>query len=220
MNDLSHRELREMLGYYVTGKLDEPERLSLQAHLDGCAACRAEVAELRGTVRKLDLVDVARIDSEPSPPPGLGEDVIRHVRAAQSVRRPRRSTPLLIAAAIAALAIGLGAGWWLKPTPATVALPPTETVAVQVDRAPVDASAKLINHTWGVEIQLTASGFETGHAYQVEMINTRGERSSAGEFVGTGTRQMRCNLNSAVLRADAAGFEVLDHGAVLVSSTF
>lgn len=215
-----HRELREMLGYYVTGRLDESDRLRVEAHLDGCPACRAEVAELRSTVRKLDLVDVNRIDAEPSPPPGLGEDVIRHVLAAQSVRRPPRSRSLLIAATIVALLLGLGVGWWLKPPPATVALPPTESVAVQVDQATLVASAKLVNHTWGVEIQLTATGFQIGHDYQVEMINTRGERSSAGEFVGTGTRQMRCNLNSAVLRPDAAGFEVLDQGSVLVSSTF
>jgi hypothetical protein len=45
--------------------------------------------------------------------------------------------------------------------------------------------------------------------------------SSAGSFVGTGGREMRCNLNAAVLRADAAGFRVLGpDGAVVLDAAF
>ena len=128
---------------------------------------------------------------------------------------------LLIAAAVAALLVGGGIGWIVKPAPALIAGPPTEPVPVQVDEGSLNASAKLINHTWGVEIQLTATGFEPGEAYRVQMITTSGGRSTAGEFVGTGSNQMRCNLNSAVLRPDAAGFEVLDDdGAVMLTSHF
>ena len=41
-----HRELREQLGSYALGHLPDGEALALRAHLDGCAACRADLADL------------------------------------------------------------------------------------------------------------------------------------------------------------------------------
>lgn len=221
MNEAMHRDLREQLGWYAIGRADETQRIQLEAHLDGCDQCRAELAELRGTVARLDLVDPDRINDFRSPPAGLGDEVIAHVLAAGATPTPRRKVPALLAAAAAVLLVGLGAGWLLKPDPAPLAGPPTEPVTVQVDEPTLNASAKLVNHTWGVEIQLTATGFEAGEAYRVQIVSTTGQRTSAGEFVGTGTNQMRCNLNSSVLRPAAAGFEVLDDdGAVLLTSAF
>ena len=40
-----HRET-EQLGAYALGALDEAEAAELTAHLDGCARCRRELAEL------------------------------------------------------------------------------------------------------------------------------------------------------------------------------
>ncbi|MTD17358.1 anti-sigma factor [Nakamurella sp. YIM 132087] len=219
MNDSSHRELRELLAWYATGRADAVETAAVEAHLDGCPECRAELAELRGTVRALDLVDVNRIEALPAPPPELRESVLELGRETSSPRRSR--TPLLLAAAVAVLLVGGVLGWVLRPQPEVVAGPPTEPVAVQVDQASLNASAELINHTWGVEIQLTATGFVPGEAYRVRIVTTDGDRSPAGEFVGTGSNSMECNLNSAVLRPDAAGFEVLSaEGAVVLTSTF
>lgn len=134
--------------------------------------------------------------------------------------RRRRTVPLLIAAAVATLVVGGGIGWLVNPAPASVSAL-SEAVSVQTNDTAVSARADLIPHTWGMEIQLTAQGFAPGRAYQVRVITDAGRRSPAGEFVGTGTKQMRCTLNSAVLRTDAAGFEVLDDaGAVLLSSSF
>jgi hypothetical protein len=33
---------------------------------------------------------------------------------------------------------------------------------------------------------------------------------NAGEFIGTGSATMHCNLSSSVLRTDAVGFRVVD----------
>ncbi|WP_404349449.1 DUF4394 domain-containing protein [Phycicoccus jejuensis] len=53
------------------------------------------------------------------------------------------------------------------------------------------------------------------------VLGPDGTQFPAGEFVGTGERTMRCNLNSSVLRERASGFEVLgDDGRVLVRSSF
>ncbi|MGI8901958.1 MAG: hypothetical protein ACR2HA_13735 [Nocardioides sp.] len=85
----------------------------------------------------------------------------------------------------------------------------------------VTAAADLVAHTWGVEVKLRATGFDEGARYRVAVIGRDGSRSSAGEFVGTGAREMSCNLNSAMLRDDAVGFVVRDRaGSVVARSDF
>lgn len=222
MSENTHRELRELLGWFAVGRTDPAETVRVQAHLDGCSSCRAELAELRGTLARIERVDPDRIDDTPTPPPHLGDQVIEHVLSSAPERRPRTTSPLLLAAAaVGVLLVGVGAGWLLSPSPVQVAGPPTEPVTVEVVEPTLHASAQLINHTWGVEIQLTADGFNEGEAYRVQMISTSGARTSAGEFVGTGPAPMICNLNSSVLRPQAAGFEILDEsGDVLLRSDF
>ena len=92
---------------------------------------------------------------------------------------------------------------------------------MQVDDPGVHASADLVDHTWGVEVKLTATGFDRGSRYRATVLGVDGRRYPAGGFVGTGTREMDCHLNSSVLRDRAAGFEIRDgDGAVVVSSAF
>lgn len=229
MTHEQHRRLRELLGWHALGRGEPAERALIQAHLAGCAECRAELADLDDLAARLRLADPARLGAPATPPPTLGEDVVRRVAAgrAQAAReraagpRPRpgaRSRLLAVAAAVALLAGGLGAGWLIKPDPSG---PRTEAVAVQVQEPDVTATAVLINHTWGVEIRMSAAGFEAGRTYRVWILSDTGARSSAGEFVGTGPAPMVCNLTSGLLRAEAAGFEVVGtDGAVAVTSRF
>ena len=42
------------------------------------------------------------------------------------------------------------------------------------------------------------------------VLGVDGKRYPAGGFVGTGAKEMDCNLNSSVLRDRASGFEVRD----------
>jgi hypothetical protein len=48
-----HRDVQLLLPWYLTGELDESERSTLQAHLDQCADCRAELAAERRLSRKI-----------------------------------------------------------------------------------------------------------------------------------------------------------------------
>ena len=41
-----HRTMRESLGDYAIGRLPDGEAAAVRAHLDGCAACRAELAKV------------------------------------------------------------------------------------------------------------------------------------------------------------------------------
>jgi len=69
-----------MIGSHVIDRLEVADRSALQTHLEGCSACQAEEAQLRGTLAMLALVDVEALLSggllwppsrpaEPSPQP-------------------------------------------------------------------------------------------------------------------------------------------------------
>lgn len=49
----SHDELEAQLSEYVDGSLGDDERRAVEQHLEGCADCRAALAELRETMSAL-----------------------------------------------------------------------------------------------------------------------------------------------------------------------
>ncbi|SEK97699.1 Putative zinc-finger [Blastococcus sp. DSM 46786] len=214
-----HRELREQLGVYALGHGSAAERTAVRAHLDGCAACRAELAELTPLVPRLASVDPDRLDEAPAPPAGLREAVLARIAAEEASPVGRRRTALLAAAAaVGVAAAGFGAGWLARPVPAPV---PQEEVAVEVTEPGIDASAALVAHTWGVEVKLTGEGFTAGEVYRVAVAEEDGAVVPAGQFLGVGPAELLCNLNSSVLREDAAGFVVTDaDGEVVLLSRF
>ncbi|MGX5657907.1 zf-HC2 domain-containing protein, partial [Geodermatophilus nigrescens] len=67
-----HRELREQLGAYALGHLTGAERDRVRAHLDGCADCRAELADIAPLAARLAAVDPRALDETPAPPPERG----------------------------------------------------------------------------------------------------------------------------------------------------
>jgi anti-sigma factor RsiW len=88
------REWRHSLGAYALGHLDADERAALEAHLDGCADCRAEVDSLGSLAHLLPLADPARFDRPaPKPAADLGDRIAatigqeRHVHRRQRQRR-------------------------------------------------------------------------------------------------------------------------------------
>jgi anti-sigma-K factor RskA len=101
---------------YVLGALDAHELDEFRAHLEGCVACRQEVAELQRTV---DVLPMAA--PQISAPRSLRRRVIRTVRAEQAGARTDRSrlrhvprvfvgrSGLALGTALAATVIALGA---------------------------------------------------------------------------------------------------------------
>lgn len=216
-----HRRLREQLGSYALGHLPRTHTAAVRAHLDGCTACRAELAEIAPLVDDLRAIDPDRISALVTPPPALGEQIRGAVAVERSLRDRRvRSGRLLTAAAAVVAVLAVGAtGFAVGDRRGGDGPQPFEAVAVTSDVAGVSADAGVVPHTWGVEIKLRATGFEVGQSYAVMVRTEDGRQRSAGAFVGTGAREMNCNLNSDVLRADAAGFTVVDaRGAVVLSA--
>jgi hypothetical protein len=208
VNSEEHRRLRELLGAFALEQLTEAEHTAVQAHLDGCAPCQAELATIGPLAGPLKLVDPARLDRSPDPPPQwLEESVLAAVRAEPRRMRPWHRRLATAAAVLVIGAAGAGLGYQLAPDPPKIPLEPVQVTAVA---AGVRSTAQVVPHTWGMEIKLAGTGFDAGKRYHVIVVDSDGGIAQAGEFIGTGTEPMLCNLNSSVLRDDARSFEVLD----------
>jgi anti-sigma factor RsiW len=205
IGDTAHGGLREMVGAYALGQLDLEQRAALDAHLARCAQCRAELDEIRPVARLLGVTRrrISLERDEPEYVPPLSPLLVARVRAGRRFRR----VALVAAAAVVVLLAGGGLGFLTGARSQAV---PQEAVAVRTLTPGVQASAGLVAHTWGMEVKLVATGFEPGRSYRVTVTDDQGRTVGAGEFVGTGPQQMRCNLNSSVLRSVAASFEVTD----------
>lgn len=231
--ETGHRQLRELLGAFALDGLPEEARTTVRAHLDGCAACRAELAEISPLADDLRTVNPEALGNPAAPPAGLAERIRRQIvqerelaqarqrrdaRRAQARRRARRLAVATAAAAVVAGAVGAGTLLGRSTAPATTALPapspsgvPVEVVAVRSMVAGVQAEqAAIIPHTWGVEARFQGTGFARGRVYRAAFRSVDGRLLPAGEFLGTGGKVLRCNLQSALRRSDTSGFVVMD----------
>ncbi|MGH3932218.1 MAG: anti-sigma factor family protein [Pseudonocardiaceae bacterium] len=210
MTGADHRALREQLGAYALGQLAGEESRATQAHLETCADCRAEVDALLPVAAALRTVDPDWLEEAPPVPPPLSPAVLHEVRSGRRAPaasgRSRRALLLTAAAGVATVAAAGGIGYRMGV--GTRALPAGEPTPVRAMVPQIRATANLVAHTWGMEVKLTATGFALGEAYRVSVTDQAGRTVNAGEFIGTGDAEMRCNLNSSVLRADAASFQV------------
>jgi hypothetical protein len=108
-----HAEWVDASGSYVLGAMPDDEALAYAAHLEVCAACRAEVAELQPVAAALPA-SVMPV----SVPAAIGERVMAEVR---------REAQLLAAAGEGADRVAPPArvarrrGWWRWPVPALAA---------------------------------------------------------------------------------------------------
>ena len=198
-----HDDMVPLLGPGALGLLTSHEQEQLDRHLDGCAACREELAALSAVAERLGDLDAESALAAPA------TDVADAVlgRVTRERRRAQRLQGVVAAAAsVAVLLAGLVAAGTLDGGSPRV---PLETVAVSGDGS-VEASAGLVAHTWGVEIKLAAAGLAAGAPYTVQVTTESGQVVEAGAFLGTGAKTLNCNLNASVLRQDARSFAVLD----------
>ena len=117
MTETPHSEIEDLLGAYALDAVDDDERAVIDAHLDECARCRAEVAEHRETAALLAF-------SGSDAPAGLwegistqlerpGAEVVElsdRLRPTPSQGQPRWLAAVAAAAAIVVAAVA-GLGW-------------------------------------------------------------------------------------------------------------
>lgn len=128
----------ERLSEYLDGDLAPAEREGLEAHLSGCGACTAVLAELRAVRdRAHSLGDLPpRRDLWPGIASRLNERGTVVDLAEQRKQRARRvvfTVPQLVAAAAVLMAVSVGGAWLTLRQGATA----TTTAAVGVTTPPV-----------------------------------------------------------------------------------
>jgi len=198
------RRWRELLGAYLLGQIGFEERAGLEAHLDGCAECRAELAELRPVAGALDAADPTHLGSPPSPPAELADRVFAHVHTARRKER-RRRWAFRVGAGIAAAAVALSVAIALKPEPRVE----REVFAFKTIPAGVIAQATLYHRPEGVEVWLQVKGLTPGATYAVWVERAAGQRVPLGTFNAI-AGNAHVVLPSTVQRLDATAVGVSD----------
>jgi anti-sigma factor RsiW len=174
------REWRESLGTHALGRLLEEERAALEAHLEGCAQCRAELESLAGVARLLPLADPERFGTAPALPPSLADRVAATIRAERRSQRRRRlrlglafsgATAAVAAAALAIFVLPGGSGGAPERHIAFQSLPP----GLRID-------ATLEPHAYGTEIHMYVKGASSGTLCRVFVRGPDGTRQPAGSF--------------------------------------
>ncbi len=175
------REWRESLGAYALGQLGEGERAGLEAHLEGCAACRAELDSLQGVARLMPLADPERFDSAPTPPAALGERVMAAVGAERrsSGRRRQWRLGLALSGATAALAAIALAIFVFSGTDES---PPQRHISFESLPAKLKIGATLEPRPFGTEIHVYVKGARSGELCTVFLRGPSGARMPAGSF--------------------------------------
>ncbi|MCQ0008403.1 zf-HC2 domain-containing protein [Actinomadura madurae] len=200
MNDCA--DVRTALGVYMLGALDPGERSQVEAHLEGCPACRDELAGMAGLPALLGRVDEAQLEQIAGPPPELLDGLL--ARAAE--RRRGWLGPLgrmaggrarwvpLAAAACLVLVVGVLAGALLFPSRdgGTVAAPPSATPtgsAVQGERinaadpkTNIKGYVLLHRKAWGTEVELHLAGVPKGSHCRLLVIARDGRRDALGSW--------------------------------------
>ena len=187
--------------------LREPLSADDAAHLDGCAACRAEVTSLQRSVDALAVPEFAASVAPVAPPPAVwagiaaatGAGVAPRGEPVAAVRapveppgvvrelRPRRSRMLLAVAASLVVGVGIGAG--------AVALAnrdPAQEVAA-TDLAPLDdrdasGNAEVVSTGNGEQLKVVLDAPDSGEDfYEVWLIEPNIERMVQVGVVRPGT---------------------------------
>jgi len=178
------RDWRELLGVYALGQLEGDERAGLEAHLDGCAHCRAELALLEPVARMLPHADPERFESAPQPPPELGARIVAKIagerQQVEKLRHRRRlfggfalggATAALAAAVLAIFVLGGGGGGQ-----------PEQHVKFTAVPEGINIYASLEPHAYGTEIRMYVHGVASGTLCTVALRGPGGAAYPAGTF--------------------------------------
>jgi len=175
-----HRVWRERLGALALGQLGPEERAATEAHLEGCAECRAEADTLAPMASLLRRADPERLSPAPSPPPYLGDRIARRIAAERSASRLRR------------VRIGLGLGAAAAATAAVILAivltgsssegPAGKTVAFNGLPKGMSIDASLEPRPWGSDISVNVRGVRPGALCTVWLRRDDGTRVPAGSF--------------------------------------
>ena len=216
MSGPSPSSAHDDVGAYLLGALAAGEARAFERHLEGCAACREEVARLRPAVEMLP-----RSADPVSPSPALKRELLARVREESStaadsqpararrwslgalVPRPRVSTAWVSAAVL--VLSGVAGGYGLSQLSGDDGGAERRVLSAEVDRnALPDASASLVVPPEGGPAELRVKGMKVPPPGQVSEIWLRrpGGVEPAGVFTVTRDGEGRATVDGEIGGSD------------------
>lgn len=175
------REWRERLGAYVLEQLTEDESAATAAHIEGCAACRAEAESLAPIAELLPKADPARLGAAPAPPTELADRIAARIaREGGLMQRRRRRLAIGFSGAVAAAAAAaVLLVVVLSPSGSGSAV---QTVSFKSMPRGVAIEATLEPRPFGTEIRMNVRGIRSGTLCRVFLRRADGTKLPAGSF--------------------------------------
>lgn len=209
---MNSSDQHHLLGAYLLGGLDDADARRFEAHLEGCADCRAELAELESLPALLDAVPVPDAvaltaahrtpepaDSAVSPPRAVLDELASRRRTSR-----RRWAALVGAVAAACLALGLAAGPVLNRPPQ-----PDASYSVQSGDG-LRFSVDLARKTWGTELAVNGSSMPQDGTLSLWIRDRDGGEDRACAWTATPSGKVRVTGATPVQLASIASVELRD----------
>ena len=171
------------VGAYLLGVLEPGERTQMRRHLEDCAACRADLAELAALPARLAAADLGQVAPRARP----SELAFHRLAAATTDGTPRHQRPrtLLAVAAGVALALALS-GTVVAVRAAQHHSPePTGPTVVAAAAGAVHARAELTVTQTGTSVLLTLGGVMAHEQCRLVAVGRDGRRQTASTWTAT-----------------------------------
>lgn len=166
------------VGAYSMGLLEEQDKRTFEAHLAGCPACAAELAELSPMAALLRGVEPAGAASG-EPDAGKVTELVRR-RARQ--QRQRRRWQVALGAAAGIVLIGGGIGLGIAAAPQQAGPPPPPLALTGQLHSATDPSTGaagtvgLVTKAWGTQVTLDLSKVRGPAECELIAVSSSGER--------------------------------------------
>jgi anti-sigma-K factor RskA len=189
-------DLHVLLGAYVLGGLSDEDHRAFSEHLRTCSQCQAELGQVSGLPRLLDLAGPGggphlSAASPPGAPAPLvtepDDERVATLLTEVSRRRRRRRSWLSAVSAAAAVALFAG-GAWLGPQLFTTEPPAPPTTHVAAAAAPgssVKIDVALVTRGWGTQLDIDCEDMPTDGELLLWVIGRDGKESSAASWRAT-----------------------------------
>ncbi|QHK20730.1 anti-sigma factor [Pseudarthrobacter psychrotolerans] len=205
-------ELHHLLGAYVLGGLDPADSQRFEAHLESCADCRTELAELESLPALLDALPIpdavaltgsGRPGLAPEPASSVPRAVLDELAARRRKLR-RRWAALVGAVAAACLALGVAAGPLLSRPPA-----PDASYSVQSGNG-LQFSIDLARKTWGTELAVNGSKLPLDGTLSLWIRDRDGGEDRACAWTATPSGKVKVTGATPLQLARIASLELRD----------
>jgi predicted anti-sigma-YlaC factor YlaD len=212
MNDDVCEQWRGLIAMRALGDLAIDDATALDAHLEGCADCRAIADELASTVSMLAYVDVASIEPTALVAPDLSARVLGELHRAATTQRRRRRLTVSTVSLVGAIAAALILFAVVSGTSPTT----NERTLALHGLTSVTAKAVLVNQSWGTTVDFSESGLPGGSVYTVSMKTATGAWWTAGTYRSVSGRTVNATMACAVALKDITGLRVENAKGVTV----